>query len=373
MRKIKVLVVSSVDPTSKLSWSGTQFSIYTQLKKYYDVNVAIIRPTFAYYIDRVLMLFISRKPSWYGLLASYVASKRAQKIMKSGKYDVAFIFGSANGAFIKSSIPFVHYTDATTNLLHDYYYTQNSLVYALENYINRSCLQNTTYNLVASNWAINDMVNNYGIPREKCILCRVGANTYTKVSTMKHQTINIVFIGVDWDRKGGDIAISCMRELNKIDHENQYVLHIIGSTPPYEVSENNIILHGFINRNNEEENNKIISILNSGDIFLLPTKAECAGIVFCEASAYGMVIFTHDTGGIGDYVINGENGYRLPLGASGADFAEAIKKLVANPNQLSEMRKKAFSLYESTLNWNATGNIIKKVIDNCAKDKAIEQ
>ena len=53
--------------------------------------------------------------------------------------------------------------------------------------------------------------------------------------------------------------------------------------------------------------------MSSSDILLLPTQAECAGIVFVEASAYSMPIFTHDTGGISNYVINGINGYRLPL------------------------------------------------------------
>ena len=79
---------------------------------------------------------------------------------------------------------------------------------------------------------------------------------------------------------------------------------------------------GFLNKNNEEEYQRVIQIISSSDILILPTKAECAGIVFAEASAYGLPIFTYDTGGVGNYVINGVNGYRLPLKDNASEFAE---------------------------------------------------
>ena len=110
-------------------------------------------------------------------------------------------------------------------------------------------------------------------------------------------------------------------------------------------------IYGFLNRNIPEQQELLISLREKADIFILPTQAECAGIVFCESSAYGIPSITYDTGGIGDYVINGENGYRLPIGASGKEFARVIMDLVNSPGKLNEMRKNAKEMYSKELNW----------------------
>ena len=55
---------------------------------------------------------------------------------------------------------------------------------------------------------------------------------------------------------------------------------------------------GFLNKNIPEQYQKLITIMGRCNLFLLPTKAECAGIVLCEASAFGLPIFTFDTGGL---------------------------------------------------------------------------
>ena len=75
-------------------------------------------------------------------------------------------------------------------------------------------------------------------------------------------------------------------------------------------------------------------------------RAECSALVFCEASAYSLPIITYDTGGVGDYVINGKNGYRLPLEASGKDFANKIIDILHDEAELEKMQKCARTMYE---------------------------
>lgn len=132
--------------------------------------------------------------------------------------------------------------------------------------------------------------------------------------------------------------------------------------PPRKLNNEHIKIYGFLNRNIPEQQELLISLREKADIFILPTQAECAGIVFCESSAYGIPSITYDTGGIGDYVINGENGYRLPIGASGKEFARVIMDLVNSPGKLNEMRKNAKEMYSKELNWNHLGDIIHSVL-----------
>src|SRR5436190_335365 len=68
-------------------------------------------------------------------------------------------------------------------------------------------------------------------------------------------------------------------------------------------------------------------LFETSDFLLLPTRSECYGMVFCEASAYGLPSITTDTGGISGAVKDGENGFMLPLSARGQEYAEAIAKV----------------------------------------------
>ena len=85
---------------------------------------------------------------------------------------------------------------------------------------------------------------------------------------------------------------------------------------------------GSLNKNVSGEYQKLVKTIRSCRLFLLPTRAECAGVAFCEASAYGMPVFTYDTDGIPNYVLNG---YRLsPPGSNGQRLRPEDRKLPCN-------------------------------------------
>ncbi len=115
-----------------------------------------------------------------------------------------------------------------------------------------------------------------------------------------------------------------------------------------------------------------MSLYDQADCFLLPTLAECTGVSFCEASAYGLPCFTHDTGGVGDYVLEGENGHLLPLGSSGEDFGKAIKRSLED----GEMRKLSIGasrVARERLNWDAWADSMEEVIGKVVRSSACAQ
>ena len=203
-------------------------------------------------------------------------------------------------------------------------------------------------------------------PRIFATVPEFGANITTqsfKKYPKKDKTLHILFLGIDWQRKGGDIAIETCRILNNQGIKS--MIHIIG---PVEVPEScknipYIEFIGFLNKNNQCDYERIIQYMSSSDILLLPTQAECAGIVFVEASAYSMPIFTYDTGGISNYVINGINGYRLPLKSDSYEFASKIENCIKS-GELSLMQEYAANLYKEKLNWAHWSKRFKKIIDN---------
>ena len=125
-----------------------------------------------------------------------------------------------------------------------------------------------------------------------------------------------------------------------------------------------------MNKNIPEQYTQLVSIIRKCHCLLLPTLAECSAIAFCESSANGLPVFSHNTGGVSNYVYNGKNGYLLPLGSTGIDFGKKIQQCLEN-GELEKMTVTAPLIYKEKLNWSVwskkVGVIIQKVYTNQSK------
>lgn len=141
-------------------------------------------------------------------------------------------------------------------------------------------------------------------------------------------------------------------------------LHITGMIPPIQHSNKSFIkTYGFLNKNNQNEYLQIINLMKQMDIFLFPSKAECSSIALCEACGFGLPIFCYDTGGTSNYVINGKNGYMLPLSSGGKEFAHSINNCYKSAlfNRLSIG---SIEMYKTKLNWQKWTERVKEAIMN---------
>lgn len=365
----RIILVSSGDPRDKKEWSGTKYSFYHQLMKYYDVDILMMDTVWAKKIDilRMLVLTMGRQKTKFGLLNSFLNSKKVQRRLKHGDYDAAFVFDCTSIPFLHTKTPIVYFTDTTIHLMQHYYWDYRWPLNWEADFIQKNCLKRSDMVLASSTWAINDMVDYYGIDPRKCKLCKFGPNgkvVESPKSPKANDAVNLVFVGVEWKRKGGDIAIETFRELKEMDKNHQWHLDIVGCKPEVEVQEEGITFHGFLDRNNPGQEKRLVEVFKEGDIFILPTKAECSAIVFCEASAYGLPIVTYDTGGLGDYVINGVNGYRLPIGSSSQGFAEKILEIESNSELWLQLSNGGKKLYSESLNWDVAGKTVKETVDS---------
>lgn len=369
----KIAILSDADPRDRRSWSGTQYSVLSQLRKYYEVDIFVTDVPWAFRLDRMLfrLLTLSKATLRLGLINSFLASHKADKALRSKKYDAAFVFGFENTAFLKNKTktPILFYIDGTYHQMAGYSFEADKRTDRIGEFIQKRCLAHTTINLTASRWTKDDIIHHYGIPERNCVLCKFGANTEI-VKTRpadKSDTINMVFVGTNWKNKGGNIAVDCLLSLRNMDSRHRYILNIIGSEPDEKIDDDSINVYGYLDRKDNEQNKMLTSIFSSGDIFILPTKMECAGIVFCEASGYGLPIVTYDTGGIADYVVDGYNGYRLHTESTGVDFANTILKMVDHPDIMAQMGRNGERMYQEELNWDAAGKIIHQTIESIGK------
>lgn len=269
--------------------------------------------------------------------------------------------------------PIIYFSDATFPVLLNYYDDYSNIPRFLQKEalsLEEEGLNVARHAIFSSDWAKNGAMQ-LGIKEKKLSVVELGANInendikITPPNLYKHRNINILFLGVDWYRKGGDIAVDATKWLNSNGVKS--TLHIVGCEPTEKIKgEPYVRCHGFKNKNIKKEYDELVHLIQECHLLLLPTIAECAGIVFAEASAYGLPIFTHDTGGIPNYVRNGVNGYRLPLGCTGADFGKKIKEAIDN-GEIAKLSDGGRKLNRERLNWGRWGDEVKKIIDDvCA-------
>lgn len=373
MEKRKTIgFISYADPKDKTAWSGTIHYLYNSIENS-GYNVIWIKARFSKWIrhyQKFLDRLSKRSNKHYSiahtLLAAYLTRLDKKDFKKA---DILFSPGYTAIYKLKTDKPIIYLADATFKSIHNYYDEfSNLLSFNIRegNIIEKKALTKATHIIHASDWAKQSAIIDYGIPNDKISVLEFGANITTqsfKKYPKKDKTLHILFLGIDWQRKGGDIAIETCRILNNQGIKS--MIHIIG---PVEVPEScknipYIEFIGFLNKNNQCDYERIIQYMSSSDILLLPTQAECAGIVFVEASAYSMPIFTYDTGGISNYVINGINGYRLPLKSDSYEFASKIENCIKS-GELSLMQEYAANLYKEKLNWAHWSKRFKKIIDN---------
>lgn len=371
---MKIGFISEFDLADKKAWSGTISFLSETLSKDYDVYPIVVKDSAVQTYLKKFIKFISLKRWNYTIIDKLIygikVNNRLKQAVKSG-VKVFFapaascLLGNAN---IPDGCKVIYLSDTTYHLMLDYYFfgvSKNDK--KCFNKSEQDALNKATDIIYSSDWAKKDAVSYYGVNEDKIHVLPFGGNLrdeYYPKKELDKKNIKILFVGVDWERKGTDIAIDCVNKLNQLETDFHFELNIIGLEKPKDRNfGDDIHFIGKLNKNNNDEFEKLINYYQTSDLFLLPTKAECAGIVFAEASMYGLPIFTHNTGGVMTYVDDGKTGRGLELGATGEDFANAILQMLNN-GQYLEWSLNARKKYESELNWDRWCRDIKLIIES---------
>jgi UDP-glucose:(heptosyl)LPS alpha-1,3-glucosyltransferase len=78
------------------------------------------------------------------------------------------------------------------------------------------------------------------------------------------------------------------------------------------------------------------ALYSAADVFVLPTAYETFSLVCMEAMACSLPVFATPVGGIENYLIDGDNGYRIDMQAE--DIAAKIGAALSNPSSMAELR-----------------------------------
>jgi glycosyltransferase involved in cell wall biosynthesis len=311
-----------------------------------------------------------------------VLSKRLARVFESrltqSQCDVIFApVASAEIAYLATQIPIVYVTDMNWADIVDYYPGQSSLLEFARNEgdrIEAAAIAKATALIYPSEWAARTATVHYGADVRKVHCIPFGANFEeadipSRASALGHSLargIALLWVGVDWQRKGGGIAYDCLMEL--LSRGVDAHLTVCGCVPPEHYHHPKVKLVPFLRKTDPEQRVHLSRLFLEANFFLLPTMADATPIVLCEASAHGLPSLVRETGGVGGAVSDGMNGYLLPPEAPGREYAEKILEIVQNPTAYDALVRTSRGAYEEKLNWDAwgveVGLILRKVVED---------
>lgn len=303
------------------------------------------------------------------LLARYYGHYFSRRISQLGPDVIFSPSGSSAVAHLETDVPIVYFTDGPWSVIRDYYPTYRNVVRRTDRTaeaLEQRSLTRAAVVLVSSEWAREAVIRDYGIDPAKVHDVQMGANLPDPPTRMEvlprtiAGRIRLLMVGVLWGVKGGDIAYETLLALLAGGYDAE--LTVVGCTPPNGLSHPRMHVIPFLNKQIPDEREKFESIWKDAHFFILPSRAEAAGIVFCEASAYGIPSLAPRTGGIPSLVMDGRNGFTLPYEARGPEYAEVIAGLVNDPERYSRLCESSRDEYEQTLNWDAWGARVAKVL-----------
>lgn len=370
MNKLKIGFVSQQDAKNITSWSGIPYHILDALGRQ-DVNIEVFSPLrrdFRYALApfkigaRLLKKDVDFDRFPYAL-RSYAGQLRER--MQRAPVDVLLSIGTETFTLLECVEPIVFYTDAVFHTMPGYYGSQwdrlTSGAIKRGVWQEERALQRCTIGAYSSEWAAN-AARKYTQPN-KIRVVPFGANIPVdhdretlqmwiaeRLKRMPNEC-RLLFIGVDWVRKGAAIAVETARLLNESGVPTK--LTIVGCQPDEKLPEYVDVL-GFINKGSVEGVEQLKALYRNATLFILPTQAEAAGVVFCEASAYGVPAIAFNTGGVGTYVRDKLNGICLPLGSGPEIFAGRIRETMTDREGYSALCLQAFEEYKTRLNWDST-------------------
>ena len=372
---LRIALIGRQSADDVRAWSGTPFFEKRALAKHLgdvvDLSPANVNPL-PYKIANALLKKLSGRHSSWDHFKGYArrVGRYFSEALKREDYDLVFVPGGIECiAWLETDIPILYYSDATWHLVRNYYKVfSNPPKWADRNAddMERASLQKSELVFLPSHWAAESAVDDYGVDPDRVHTLYLGANLVNPPSRTSilprelGESIRLLLVGVSWEIKGGSVALDVLKELLARGYDAQ--LTVVGCAAPDGVSHPRMEVIPFLNKQIPRERTRFEEAWHNADFFILPSRHEAAGLVFCEASAHGLPILAARTGGIPSLVVDGKNGYTIAHDDEPAGYVEKIVEIVNDPIRYTELCESARDEYETRLNWDVWGGEVARVV-----------
>jgi len=374
MKPIKVGFLSAHNYFDRNAWSGSVYRMYDSLRSTNIQMVNLGNPSKPTLLRKLVNRVSPKKKSFEVASSGYIEEGKKkvsliQKQLKKTHCDVLFgPVASLEINYLETNIPVIYLSDITFELYNGYYpsnFDQQQIEWISN--IESTAISRASKIVYPSDWAAQSAIDDYDAETNKVKVIPFGANLddppavkevdFSKKST---SSCRLLFIGKDWERKGGEIAFQTLISLHDMGVDAELI--VLGSVPPAAIKHDKLTVIPFLDKNDPIQRQQFRELFLQSNFFIFPTRADCSPIVTCEANAFGLPVITTDVGGLPTIIKQGKNGYMLPLSASGDDFAKLIAEIFDDQARYEQLVCSSREEYDRRLNWNAWAQSIHNLI-----------
>jgi glycosyltransferase involved in cell wall biosynthesis len=212
-----------------------------------------------------------------------------------------------------------------------------------------------------SQWAKDSVVRDYGVEPERVTVVHPGT-TLAKFANRRARgerrpgPMRILFVGGDFVRKGGDLLLQVFRR------------HLRGSSELHLVTSADLPSGDGVHvyRNVTPHSPELLRLYADADVFALPTRADCFGVVLAEAMASSLPIVTTRVAAIPEAVVDGVSGFVTEPG-DGEALRERLQRLADDPGLRSRMGEQARRIGEEGFDMRKNAGRIADILARVAR------
>lgn len=301
---------------------------------------------------------LRRRPGLAPLTDSQLDQGARHADMLASDCDLVLaVMGSRLLVRMQTATPVALVSDATWSLLQREY-QRLSRPNEERDRLERRVLARADHHIYSSEWARRSAVEDYGVLEDRTVVIPLGANlepTYPVgpwLPPSPSTPCELLFVGRDWQRKRGDLAVQVLHEL--LCRLVPARLTLVGEPPaklPSELTERVRNL-GWLEIARARDERRYREAFQDAHFLLLPTAADCTPIVCAEASAFGVPVLASDVGGVSAMVEPAANGMLFTRDATPGEYADWIEATWRDAEGYVALRRRCADHHRAQLSWD---------------------
>jgi glycosyltransferase involved in cell wall biosynthesis len=384
---MKLACTTVYDPLSPSSYAGARVyhqlqALNREIQQIYHIGplshsrlapLLLAKRSFYRYVEN-----LSYHPKRDRLMVRDYARQIARRL---AEVDADIIFSplspcSQPVAYLDAKQPIVIWTDTTWASVVDFYpdfksseICAETLRDALTN--ERSALFRAGLVIYWSDWAAQSALRHYKLDPARVRVVSPGPPVEHSLSpedaacairARPKDRCRLVFVGEQWERKGGELAVEIAKTLNASGLPTD--LTLIGCRPPEPDNLPPFVTSlGHISRGTANGAARWRKLMAEAHFLVVPSRAEAFGLVYGEASSFAVPSLATAVGGVQSAVRSGVNGMTFSVSAPACEYAAFIDTMFARYSQYEELARSSYMEFSTRLNNRAAAKSLRRIME----------
>ena len=201
----------------------------------------------------------------------------------------------------------------------------------------------------------------FGQAPEKVVTVGAGANVAPAApASREHTPARFLFVGKQWERKGGPTVVAAFARLRA---ERPEVELVIAGPTDLPVESPGVELLGRVSREGPDGPGRMEAVYAGATAFVMPSLYEPLGVAVIEAMAAGLPCIGSTGGALPELIEEGETGFLVPPGDEDA-LLDRMRRLADDPELCRRLGEAGAARYRERFTWDAVAERMIEAISS---------